>query len=66
MENIFKNLFSQRHNMVQTPIIQQGSISIDVINAIGTCYDLLCDRLESIFAGFIANTVPNKSKSPTN
>lgn len=48
MENIFKNLFSQRHNMVQTPIIQQGSISIDVINAIGTCYDLLCDRLESI------------------
>lgn len=46
MDNMFKNLFSHRHNLVETqPDIMRNSISQEVINAIGTCYDMLCRRL---------------------
>ena len=46
MEKIFKSLFSQRHNLAETqPIIMRNAISPEIINAIGTCYDMLCRRL---------------------
>ena len=46
MEKIFKSLFSQRHNLAETqPIIMRNVISEEVVNAIGTCYDMLCRRL---------------------
>lgn len=46
MDNIFKSLFSHRHNLVETqPIIMRNAISPEIINAIGTCYDMLCRRL---------------------
>ena len=46
MENIFKSLFSHRHNLAETqPIIMGNEISEEVVNAIGTCYDMLCRRL---------------------
>lgn len=54
MGNIFKNLFSHRHNLVQSQtIIQKNSISLDVINAIGSCYDVLCNNLNSVRNRFI-------------
>lgn len=47
MGNIFKDLFSHRHNLVETqPIIMRNAISEEVINAIGTCYDVLCQRMQ--------------------
>lgn len=50
MSNIFKNLFSHRHNMVSSePIIVKDSISQDVINAIGSCYDILCQNLKYVY-----------------
>lgn len=49
MGNIFKNLFSHRHNLIPVqPIIQNNSMSQEVINAIGSCYDVLCQRLNSV------------------
>lgn len=49
MENIFKDLFSHRHNLVETqPIIMRNAISQEVINAIGTCYDMLCRKLKAV------------------
>ena len=50
MDNIFKNLFSHRHNLVEIqPIIMRDAISQEVINAIGTCYDVLCRRLKTVY-----------------
>lgn len=50
MGNIFKNLFSHRHNLIETqPIITKNAISQEVINAIGTCYDVLCRNLVAIY-----------------
>lgn len=47
MGNIFKDLFSHRHNLVETqPIIMRNAINEEVINAIGTCYDVLCQRMQ--------------------
>ena len=49
MENIFKDLFSHRHNLVETqPIIMRNAISQEVINAIGTCYDMLWRKLKAV------------------
>ena len=49
MENIFKNLFSHRHNLIDTPpVIMRNAISQEVINAIGSCYDILCQRLNAV------------------
>lgn len=49
MENIFKNLFSRRHGLVPVEsIILKDRISPEVINAIGTCYDVLCDSLNNV------------------
>mgnify|MGYP007013868021 CR=1 FL=1 len=49
MGNIFKNLFSHRHNLVEAqPIITRNDISQEVINAIGSCYDVLCQKLNTI------------------
>ena len=46
MEKIFKSLFSHRHNFAENqPIIMRNVISEEVVNAIGTCYDMLCRRL---------------------
>ena len=50
--NIFKNLFSHRHNLVPEPVITRNGISIEVINAIGTCYDVLCGNLISVYQDF--------------
>lgn len=48
MKNIFKNLYSQRHNLAPSaPIIVKNRITQEVINAIGTCYDVLCRNLET-------------------
>ena len=47
--NTFKNLFSQRHNLVPSePIIVKDRINQEVINAIGSCYDLLCQQLNNV------------------
>ena len=49
MENIFKSLFSHRHNLVETqPIIMRNSISQEILNAIGSCYDVLCQKLNAV------------------
>ncbi len=49
MENIFKNLFSHRHNLMEIqPVIMRNTISQEVVNAIGTCYDILCRRLKVV------------------
>lgn len=48
MKNIFKNLFSHRHNLAPTePVIVRNGITQEAINAIGTCYDILCANLEA-------------------
>lgn len=50
MDNIFKSLFSHRHNLIETqPIITRNTISEEVINAIGTCYDVFCRRLKAVY-----------------
>lgn len=47
MSNIFKNLFSHRYGLLQnSSIIKIDSIDEDIINAIGSCYDILCQKLE--------------------
>lgn len=49
MGNIFKNLFSHRHDLAETqPIIMRNTISKELINAIGTCYDMLCRKLKAV------------------
>lgn len=46
--NILKNLFSKRKQIDQSqPMIMRENISIDVKNAIGSCYDMLCSDLKS-------------------
>ena len=48
MKKIFKNLFSHRHNLVSIePIIIRNRVTQEVINAIGTCYDVLCQNLKT-------------------
>lgn len=54
MSSIFKTLFSHRHKLVQyPPVITKGMINQDVINAIGTCYDVLCQSLKSVRDKFL-------------
>ena len=46
--NILKNLFSKRKQIDPSqPMIMRENISIDVKNAIGSCYDMLCSDLNS-------------------
>lgn len=53
MNNIFKSLFSQRKGLMpQQPIILKNSISQEVINAIGSCYDMLCQDLKEVHDRF--------------
>lgn len=53
MTNIFKNLFSHRHNLLQyPPIISKEVIDVCVINAIGSCYDVLCRSLNDVRSNF--------------
>ena len=50
MSECFKNLFSHRHGLLSSqPIIVKDTISRDVINAIGSGYDLLCRELKSVY-----------------
>lgn len=47
MNNTLKELFSQRHSLLRNQnIIMRETISRDVKNAIGTCYDVLCENLD--------------------
>lgn len=51
--NIFKNLFSHRHKLLLAePIITKDMISQDVINAIGSCYDVLCQQLNNAHSNY--------------
>lgn len=51
--NIFKNLFSHRHKLLPAePIITKDMISQDVINAIGSCYDVLCQQLNNAHSNY--------------
>lgn len=46
--NILKNLFSKRKHIVPAqPVMVRESITQDVKNAIGSCYDMLCSDLKS-------------------
>lgn len=46
MGNIFKSLFSQRHGILPAQqIVIKNAINQDIVNAIGSCYDVLCQRL---------------------
>jgi len=48
MKSLFKNLFSHRHGLIKEPsIIARETVNQDVINAIGSCYDILCQGLYS-------------------
>ena len=47
MKYLSKDLFSHRHNLVSTsPVILRETISLAVRNAIGSCYDILCQSLK--------------------
>ena len=51
MSNFFKVLFSHRQGLVnKLSIITKDSINPDVINAIGSCYDILCHELKSYYS----------------
>ena len=51
MNSIFKSLFSHRQGLIIEPsIITKESINQDVINAIGSCYDVLCKRLNQYYS----------------
>ena len=53
MGNIFKHLFSHRHNLIQVPAIaMKDSINQEVLNAIGSCYDVLCQQLNEVHNRF--------------
>lgn len=53
MGNIFKNLFSHRHNLIQVPAIaMKDGINQEIVNAIGSCYDVLCQRLNELHTRF--------------
>lgn len=46
MNSFFKILFSQREGLIiESSIIAKDSINQNVINAIGSCYDVLCQNL---------------------
>lgn len=46
MNSFFKILFSQRKGLIiESSIIAKDSINQNVINAIGSCYDVLCQNL---------------------
>lgn len=50
MSNLFKNLFSHRHGIISSqPVMVKDTISSDVINAIGSCYDILCHGFNDIY-----------------
>lgn len=50
MTNNFKNLFSHRQGLMNmSSFITKDSINQDVINAIGTCYDVLCQNLNKYY-----------------
>ena len=50
MNSIFKNLFSNRHGFAPAQsFIKSDSISQDVVNAIGSCYDVLCKGLKTVY-----------------
>lgn len=49
MGNIFKNLFSHRHNLVRVPAMaMKNGVTEDIVNAIGSCYDVLCQKLDEV------------------
>lgn len=49
MKYVFDNLFSHRHNLVKnTPLVKKEVINQDIINAIGSCYDIVCERLRTV------------------
>ena len=53
MGNIFKDLFSHRHNLIKVSAIAiKDGINQDVVNAIGSCYDVLCQRLNEVHNRF--------------
>lgn len=53
MKNLFKDLFSHRHGLMrESNIITKNNITPEVINAIGSCYDILCDRLKEILSKY--------------
>ena len=46
LKSLFKNLFSHRHGLIiGSSFIAKETINLDVINAIGSCYDILCQGL---------------------
>lgn len=50
MGDIFRSLFSHRHNLIQVPaIVMKDGINQEVVNAIGSCYDVLCQRLNETY-----------------
>lgn len=53
MNSIFKNLFSNRQGLVPAQsIIKKDTISQDVVNAIGSCYDVLCTGLKKVYDNY--------------
>lgn len=51
MSSIFKNLFSHRQGLIiESSFITKDSINQDVINAIGSCYDVLCQKLNQYYS----------------
>ena len=51
MSSIFKNLFSHRQGLiVESSIITKEAINQDIINAIGSCYDVLCQKLDQYYS----------------
>lgn len=53
MDNLFKNLFSHRHALISVqPVVTKDAVNQDVINAIGSCYDLLCRGLKTVYNNY--------------
>lgn len=50
MNSVFKNLFSNRHGLVPVQsILTKDTISKEIVNAIGSCYDVLCEGLKRAY-----------------